>query len=59
MTTSPRAAVVGVGTTTFGRLPGLSADDLGGWALREAIADAGLTPAASTVSSPAASAATK
>ena len=45
VTTSPRAAVVGVGTTTFGRLPGLSADDLGGWALREAIADAGLTPA--------------
>ena len=44
VTTPPRAAVVGVGTTTFGRLPGLSADDLGGWALREAIADAGLTP---------------
>jgi acetyl-CoA acetyltransferase len=45
MTAVLRAAVVGVGTTTFGRLPGLSADDLGGWALREALADAGLTAA--------------
>lgn len=45
MTAALRAAVVGVGTTTFGRLPGLSADDLGGWALREALADAGLTAA--------------
>ncbi|GAA4672883.1 thiolase family protein [Pseudonocardia yuanmonensis] len=45
MTAGLRAAVVGVGTTTFGRLPGLSADDLGGWALREALADAGLTAA--------------
>jgi acetyl-CoA acetyltransferase len=44
--TPPRAAVIGVGTTAFGRLPGLSADDLGGWALREAIADAGVSPAA-------------
>ena len=37
------AAVVGIGTTTFGRLSGYSADDLGAWALREALADAGLT----------------
>lgn len=36
------AAVVGVGTSTFGRLPSYSADDLGGWALLEALADAGL-----------------
>lgn len=35
-------AVVGVGTTTFGRLPGHTADDLGGWALTEALADAGI-----------------
>jgi acetyl-CoA acetyltransferase len=35
-------AVVGVGTSDFGRLPGYSADDLGGWALLEALADAGL-----------------
>jgi acetyl-CoA acetyltransferase len=39
------AAVVGVGTTPFGRLPGCSADDLGGWALQNALADAGLTGA--------------
>ncbi len=38
----PRAAVVGIGITAFGKLPGLTADDLGGWALREALADAGL-----------------
>lgn len=37
------AAVVGVGTTAFGRMPGYSADDLGGWALLEALDDAGLT----------------
>lgn len=43
MTGAPRAAVVGVGTTSFGKLPGLTADDLGGWALRDALADAGLT----------------
>lgn len=36
------AAVVGVGTSAFGRLPTHSADDLGGWALLEALADAGL-----------------
>ncbi len=35
-------AVVGVGTTTFGVTPGLDAYDLGAWALREALADAGL-----------------
>jgi acetyl-CoA acetyltransferase len=37
-----RAAVIGVGTTRFGKLPGYSADDLGGWALLEALEDAGL-----------------
>lgn len=36
------AAVVGVGTTRFGRLPGHTADDLGAWALTEALADAGI-----------------
>jgi acetyl-CoA acetyltransferase len=36
-------SVVGVGTTAFGRMPELSADDLGGWALSEALEDAGLT----------------
>ena len=36
------SAVVGVGTSPFGNLPGYSADDLGGWALREALDDAGL-----------------
>jgi acetyl-CoA acetyltransferase len=35
-------AVVGVGQTTFGRLPGYTTYDLGVWALREALADAGL-----------------
>lgn len=39
------AAVVGVGTTTFGKLPGHSTNDLGGWALLEALDDAGLTAA--------------
>lgn len=43
MTGGLRAAVVGVGTTAFGKLPGLTADDLGGWALREALVEAGLT----------------
>lgn len=38
-------AVLGVGTTPFGRLPGHSAGDLGGWALQNALADAGLTGA--------------
>jgi acetyl-CoA acetyltransferase len=37
-----RVAVVGVGNTTFGRLPGHSAYDLGLWAFKEALADAGL-----------------
>ncbi|MEP7205660.1 MAG: thiolase family protein [Casimicrobiaceae bacterium] len=37
-----RVAVVGVGTTTFGRLPGNDAYDLGMLAFREALADAGL-----------------
>jgi acetyl-CoA acetyltransferase len=36
------AAVVGVGTTEFGRFPGRSADDLAGEALLAALADAGL-----------------
>lgn len=36
------SAVVGVGNTPFGRLDGYSADDLGGWALKEALDDAGL-----------------
>jgi acetyl-CoA acetyltransferase len=38
-------SVLGVGTTPFGRLPGHSAADLGGWALQNALADAGLTGA--------------
>lgn len=37
------SAVVGVGTTPFGKLPGYSADDLGNWALHEALSDAGLS----------------
>lgn len=37
------AAVVGVGTTAYGRFPGYTADDLGGWALRAALDDAGLS----------------
>jgi acetyl-CoA acetyltransferase len=36
------ASIVGVGTTAFGTLPGYSADDLAGWALRRALRDAGL-----------------
>jgi len=42
---SAAAAVIGVGTTPFGRMPAFNADDLGGWALLEALADAGLGPA--------------
>ncbi len=37
-----RVAVIGVGTTSFGRLPGLTPYDLGAWAFREALADSGL-----------------
>lgn len=37
------AAVVGVGTTAYGRLPEYDAYDLGMWALTDAIADAGLS----------------
>lgn len=37
------AAVVGVGATAFGRLSGKSAEQLGAWALDNALADAGLT----------------
>src|SRR5688572_10204480 len=40
-----RTAVVGVGTTTYGKLPGHDAYDLGVWALRDALDDAGLTVA--------------
>jgi acetyl-CoA acetyltransferase len=36
------ASVIGVGTTPFGSLPGHSADDLGSWALTEALDDAAL-----------------
>lgn len=39
---SGKVAVVGVGTTKFGKLPGYSADDLGIWAMDLALADAGL-----------------
>lgn len=39
---SRKVAVVGVGTTSFGKLPGWSAEDLGIWALDRALADAGL-----------------
>jgi len=35
-----RVAVIGVGTTRFGAVPGYTAQDLGLWALREALADA-------------------
>ncbi len=45
MTIRNVAAVTGVGLTPFGRLPGHSSYDLGMWALREALADAGLTKA--------------
>ena len=37
-----RAAVVGVGTTRYGKLPEHDAYDLGVWALKEALADCGL-----------------
>ena len=37
-----RAAVAGVGCTSFGTLSGWSAYDLGIWALKEALADSGL-----------------
>jgi len=39
---SRRTAVVGVGTTAYGKLPEHDAYDLGVWALREALDDAGL-----------------
>src|SRR5215210_6567779 len=38
-----KVAVTGVGNTTFGKLPGNSPYDLGIWALKEALADAGLS----------------
>ncbi|MER0848488.1 thiolase family protein [Pseudomonas aeruginosa] len=37
-----KAAVVGVGTSRYGKLPGYNAYDLGLWALREALNDCGL-----------------
>ena len=37
-----RIAVIGIGTTAFGVLPGYTAADLGLWALREALSDCGL-----------------
>jgi acetyl-CoA acetyltransferase len=40
-----RAAVIGVGTTQFGKLPGHDPYDLGAWALREALDDCGLAAA--------------
>jgi len=40
---SHQVAVVGVGTTRYGKLPDHDAYDLGVWALDEALADAGLT----------------
>lgn len=43
-TVCSNVAVVGVGTTVFGALPGLTTTDLGLWALREALADACLPP---------------
>jgi len=52
------AAVVGVGATTFGILSGRSAEQLGAWALDNALAEAGLPasdvdgPIATTVPPP-------
>ena len=40
-----QTAIVGVGTTQFGRLPGMDTYDLGAWALKEALNDCGLTAA--------------
>jgi acetyl-CoA acetyltransferase len=39
------AAVVGVGSTAFGAIPGYSARDFGIWAFRDALADAEVDPA--------------
>jgi acetyl-CoA acetyltransferase len=39
---SRKVAAVGVGTTSFGKLPGWSAEDLGIWAFDNALADCGL-----------------
>src|SRR3990172_2073447 len=44
-TLKSRAAVVGVGCTSFGKLPGKSPYDLGTWAFNEALADCGLEAA--------------
>lgn len=38
-----RVAVIAVGNTPFGKLPGYSSYDLGVWALQNALADGGLT----------------
>ena len=37
-----RPAIVGVGTTPYGRLPEYDQYDLGAWALKEALSDSGL-----------------
>src|ERR671925_676051 len=37
-----RACIAGVGATPQGKLPGHSGDDLAVWAIREALADAGI-----------------
>lgn len=39
---SGKVAAIGVGNTSFGKLPGWSAEDLGIWALDNALADCGL-----------------
>lgn len=44
-TLQSRAAIVGVGCTSFGKLPGKSPYDLGIWAFNEALADCGLEAA--------------
>ncbi len=41
-TSSLRASVVGVGNTRYGVMPDMDAYDLGLWALKDALADAGL-----------------
>lgn len=38
-----KVAVAGIGRTTYGKLPGFSAEDIGIWALDEALRDCGLT----------------
>ena len=38
-----KPAIVGVGTTPYGRLPEYDQYDLGAWALKNALDDSGLT----------------